>query len=79
MTKQEDYGGLDIETRLRGDTDQNQLNAMLTRIDEHAAAAKKSMDGGLPPEDFQAMSKYKLALETAADVMNRSWRLLSAS
>lgn len=79
MTRQEEDPRLEIEARLIGDTDRSQLNAMLTEIGEHAAAAKRSMDGGLTPEDFQAMSKYKQALEAAEDVINRSWRLLSTS
>ena len=78
MPDQERDSRLDVEEKLAGDADGTELNGLLTRLDAYVARAKKSLDEGLPPDEFQAVSKYKLALEAAKDVAEKSWRLLSA-
>lgn len=67
---------LAMEDRLAGDQDKKELNGLLATLDGYLADVGKTLDAGLPPEEFRAMSKYRQALEEAKIVAERAWLFL---
>lgn len=78
MEDREKLSLLAMEDRLAGDRDKKELNGLLATLDGYLADARKTLDAGLPPEEFRAMSKYRQALEEAKIVAERSWLFLCA-
>ena len=47
----------------------------MSELDGYIVEAKKALDGGLPPEEFRNVAKYRAALEQARDTAIRVWGL----
>ena len=65
-----------LEERLARDTNKTELNRLVAELDGYMSQAKKALDGGLPPQQFRALTKYRAALEQARDVANKAWLML---
>jgi len=62
-----------LEERFVSDKDKNELNKVLKELEGYIAQAKKALDGGVSPADFQKLSKYRVALEQAHDCVSLVW------
>jgi hypothetical protein len=64
-----------IEEKLAADKDRVELFKLYAELDKYMADAKKALDGGLPPDDFRNITKYRASLEAARDVAPLIWAL----
>ena len=64
-----------LEERFAGDSSKAELNKVIAELDGYIAQAKKTLDGGLPPEEFRKMSRYRIALEEAREMAPKVWAL----
>ena len=75
MTEQEENLPLvPLEGELRDDADGHKRDALLQRIEAHAAELKRAMDAGVPPQEFTRLQGLHEALEAAARVVVVGWR-----
>jgi hypothetical protein len=66
----------ELEEKLAGDKSKTELTKLYADLDKYIADAKKALDGGLPPEDFRNISKYRASLEAARnEVAPMVWAL----
>jgi type III secretion system YseE family protein len=64
---------LDMEERLKADTEGVYLKEILERLSLSSDRLKKSLDQGLPPDEFQAINTLKDAVEDASRVVKSVW------
>jgi type III secretion system YseE family protein len=64
---------LDMEERLKDDTDGVYLKEILDRLAVSSDEIKKALDQGLPPDEFQVMGALKDAVQDASKVVKSVW------
>lgn len=64
---------LEIEERLAADASGAERDALLARLDELRAAAKRSLDRGQPPSEAKRWTALLAALDAAGLVVRRVW------
>lgn len=61
--------------RITGDKDGAARDAALARIQEKTAEVKRVLDAGVPPAEFEIVSKVHAALVAANQVVGKVWTL----
>lgn len=62
-----------LEEKLAGDKDKVELNKILKELEGYQAQVKKALDAGVPPAEYQKLSKYQAALEQAHYAVGMVW------
>ena len=63
----------DLFQRIASDVDGTLRDEALARIREKAQAVKRASDAGVPPAEFQRLSKVQAGLAAAETVVNQVW------
>ena len=66
----------DLMEQLLNDSTGEVRDAAKERIKEIERDVKRSLDGGVSPNEFQVLSKVHVALEHASTVVEDSWSLV---
>lgn len=75
MSKQPKIRMVELEQRLADDTSGACRDQLCESLHSEAARLKRGMDAGLPPEEFEKARQVAAALNQAAAVVERYWRL----
>ena len=73
MADGERAGLTELEERFAHDKDKSELDKALKELDGYLAQVKKTLDTGVPPAEFQKLTKYRAALEQARESLNMIW------
>lgn len=65
---------LEIEDRLRADADGSVRNAILAELGVELNSVERKLATGEPPDLYRRLTAFKLALESAIDVMKTAGR-----
>jgi hypothetical protein len=65
---------LEMEAKLRKDAGGNYRKEVRDQLSGYSVQLKRTLDSGLPPDEFQAVSKLKDAVEAASDVVGKVWQ-----
>ena len=63
----------DVKQRLDQDDSEQTLTAVRTALREGRRALDKTIDQGLPPQDFQAAARMKDTLALAEEIFTEYW------
>ena len=63
----------EIESRLRDDGDGSFRASVASGIDEQLVAVDGVLRKGALPEEYQELQKLKAGLESARDILDRTW------
>jgi hypothetical protein len=66
---------VDLECRLASDPDGSARDRVCEALAGWRAQARRHLDAGLPPDDFEAASKWAEALDAAEAVVTRYWQM----
>ena len=65
---------VDMEARLAADVDGLFREETLNRLRTETSRLKERLDKGVSPDEYPALERVALALETAANTVDRIWR-----
>lgn len=63
----------EIESRLKDDGDGSFKTSVASGIDEQLVAVDAALREGAAPEEYQQLQKLKAGLESARDILERTW------
>lgn len=63
----------EIESRLKDDEDGSFKTSVASGIDEQLVAVDAALRKGAPREEYQQLQKLKAGLESARDILDRTW------
>ncbi len=65
---------LEMQERLRADTDGSERTAIDERLEQLAARLKRRLDAGVPPAEFARLQALHDAAEAARGAVESAWR-----
>ena len=63
----------EIESRLKDDRDGSFRASVASGIDEQLVAVDAALRKGAPRDEYQKLQKLKAGLESARDILERTW------
>ena len=63
----------EVQGKLDQDADKMVLNGLINHLKTMDATAKKQVDGGLKPDDFAKMEKFREAIQAAGETFQSYW------
>ncbi|WP_417784032.1 hypothetical protein [Terasakiella pusilla] len=63
----------EMQEKLDSDADKTVVNDLMARLGVMDEAAKKQIDGGLKPDDFARMEKFRAAIAAAGETFQSYW------
>jgi hypothetical protein len=63
----------EMQEKLDSDADKTVVNDLMARLGAMDEAAKKQIDGGLKPDDFARMEKFRAAIAAAGETFQSYW------
>jgi len=73
MADGERAGLTGLEERFAHDKDKSEFDKVMKELDGYLAQVKKALDSGVPPAEFQKLTKYRAALEQARESLTMVW------
>ena len=73
MTDYAELSAPDLLTRAMASDDGAMIAAALVRIDEHAAAVKRTLDAGATPDEFKILTQVHDALALSKTTSSKAW------
>ena len=71
----EDITAQALFARITSDKDGAARDAALARIHDKTAQVKRVLDAGVPPSEFQVVSKVHAALVASSQAVGKAWTL----
>ena len=65
---------LALEEALRADEGGRLKQSLRDEIDQYRGQVRRTLDAGVPPAQFQALSRWLVALDAAGEVVEAVWR-----
>ena len=67
---------LDMEASLREDSSGQYRKELIDRLTESSYQLKRSLDSGLPPDEFERVNRLREAVEAASMVIEKVWEAM---